>query len=372
MTIKAVVDLGFGDSGKGVVTNWLANKDSCVFRYSGGHQAGHTVVHNGKRHVFSNFGSGTLKGATTYWSKYCTVDPVGLYNEHQILKDLGYSPEIYIDNECPITTPFEKMTNRLNPATVEHGTCGVGFGQTIQREEDFYHLQIGDLAFTEIFNKKFELIVDYYQKKNIFVTDSAIDEFITCCNYIIVNLPKPDLDFNYEHLIFEGSQGLLLDQHFGFFPHVTRSNTGTKNIIEMCNDLHKTDDSEIYLVTRCYQTRHGNGPMTNEHLELDMVDGIIETNSTNKYQGEFRKTVLDLDLLLYGMMKDIGISKFKSKNLVVTCLEHLNKYKFTFNNKLYEYDNEIDFINAVDDIVETYAYKCNIFTCSNHNVKKFK
>jgi adenylosuccinate synthase len=80
---KAVLGAGFGDEGKGLVTDWLCR--SCakplVIRFCGGQQAGHTVAANGLRHVFSNFGAGTLRGVPTYFSRFCTIDPVGMINE---------------------------------------------------------------------------------------------------------------------------------------------------------------------------------------------------------------------------------------------------------------------------------------------------
>ena len=109
----AVIGLGFGDEGKGMVTSYLSSyyKNPMVVRYSGGHQAGHTVHHNGINHTFANFGCGTLHGCPTYWSPYCTVEPVGLIREFSILADKLCedfdSMKIYIHNDCPVTTPFD-------------------------------------------------------------------------------------------------------------------------------------------------------------------------------------------------------------------------------------------------------------------------
>ena len=93
----AVIGLGFGDEGKGLTVNHLANKldNPLVIRYSGGQQAGHTVIKDGYKHTFSNFGSGTLSGAPTYWSKYCSFDPVGFAKEYNKLKNDGYDPVIF-------------------------------------------------------------------------------------------------------------------------------------------------------------------------------------------------------------------------------------------------------------------------------------
>ena len=90
MMKKAVIGLGCGDCGKGITTDYLCSqaKNPLVVRFSGGQQAGHTVVYNGMRHTFSNFGSGTLRGAPTFWSKYCTMDPIGIKNEHSVLHAL--------------------------------------------------------------------------------------------------------------------------------------------------------------------------------------------------------------------------------------------------------------------------------------------
>ena len=93
---SVVIGLGFGDEGKGLVTNYLSSPSSLVCRFSGGHQAGHTVIENGKRHVFSNYGAGPLKGAPTYWSQFCTFEPIGFLKERAILRkkvdidEIGY------------------------------------------------------------------------------------------------------------------------------------------------------------------------------------------------------------------------------------------------------------------------------------------
>jgi adenylosuccinate synthase len=147
----------------------------------------------------------------------------------------------------------------------------------------------------------------------------------------------------HETNIFEGSQGLLLSQDIGFFPHVTRSNTGTKNVTEMVG--HNTSD--IYLVTRAYQTRHGNGPMTNNALEDSFIrEDPDETNVYHQFQGIFRKSALDLDLIRYGILKDGGI---KEASLVITCLDHLDKFMLTSNGKMHIFPSEDDFIRNIVD-----------------------
>ena len=89
----------FGDEGKGQTVHNLCKyydnlKNTIVIRFSGGHQVGHTVRHGELEHTFSNFGSGTLLGVPTYWSSYCTVDPITTMKELEDLNKLGVTPEI--------------------------------------------------------------------------------------------------------------------------------------------------------------------------------------------------------------------------------------------------------------------------------------
>ena len=92
MKTAIVIDLGFGDSGKGRVVNELvsSSEKSLVVRFSGGQQAGHKVVEGKREHVFSSFGAGTLKGADTFWSQYCTFYPNSFLGEYEALKDLKF------------------------------------------------------------------------------------------------------------------------------------------------------------------------------------------------------------------------------------------------------------------------------------------
>src|SRR5271157_6621840 len=106
MVVSAVIDLGMGDSGKGVTTDYLCSKDpehTIVVRFSGGHQCGHKVMRGDVEHIFSNFGSGTLLGCPTYWSEYCTFEPMGFWKEYLTLMSKGIQPRTFIHPEAPVT-----------------------------------------------------------------------------------------------------------------------------------------------------------------------------------------------------------------------------------------------------------------------------
>ena len=351
--IYVVVGLGFGDCGKGFTTDYLClqHPNSIVVRFNGGHQAGHTVEVPELRHVFSNFGSGTLRGVPTYWSENCTVDPVGIMKELETLRE--YNPKLHLDMNCPIVTPYDKFYNQIHTRTIHDGTCGVGFGTTLQREEDLYSLKVIDLLFENVLKFKLAAIKKYYSDKYPRPLgkelDYDIDIFFKGVKTILneSNISIDDHIPEYNNYIFEGAQGMLLDKNIGFFPNVTRSNT-TFNAAEKFISQHSEIKNQFivpYFVTRAYQTRHGNGPMTNEDRELKIKKDIIETNITGIYQGEFRRTILDLDLIHYGILKQ-NISN-SNGNLMITCLDHLNEYSYTMDGLLTTHVDKNAFISSI-------------------------
>lgn len=356
---QVVIGLGFGDEGKGMFVDHLcpyhSNPKYLVVRFSGGHQVGHTVTDGINTHIFSNFGSGTLKSVPTYWSKYCTVEPVGLIREYLTLKEKRTYIRLYIDEKCPIVTPYDINHNLNQEKKNKHGSCGVGFGATINRQEHKYSLTYGDLFHKKIFLAKLDLIKKYYGNVNLDTKEfERASYIITNNNWIkkVTGLPE------YDHYIFEGSQGLLLDQNFGFFPNVTRSNLGLKNVIEILGHNH----FELFLISRAYQTRHGNGFMTNENIPHKILKNPIETNTYNKNQGKFRRSLLDIDLLHYAIEQDENIRKHKNKSIVITCLDLMkNDYRFTYNNRIMEYNNECNFLSDIKQKINSKFYIGEIY-----------
>lgn len=327
MSNIAVIGLGFGDEGKGLVTSYLSSilENPMVYRFNGGHQAGHTVNYNGTRHVFSSFGSGTLQGVPTYWSKNCTYCPVTVMNEHKTLIAKGISPDIktlFISPDSPITTPWDVIYGRgFNYLSA--GTVGVGFGQTLQRQQDNYSLVTKDILYPEIFKIKMDMIENYYfnrwnHKDFEEIKNSEIFEiFYKAIEYARTMAHKVCVPWT-DNIIFEGAQGIMLDQKHGFFPHVTRSNTTCQNIIEAGHEL-----DEVYYVTRTYQTRHGNGPMVGNEEPVLLKNNKLETNKKHDYQGHFRTTKLNPEMLNYALNCDAQWSYKANKNLVITCNDQL-------------------------------------------------
>jgi adenylosuccinate synthase len=347
MSVRAVIGLGFGDEGKGVVTEYLCSQspeNTIVVRFSGGHQAGHKVIKGGIEHVFSSFGSGTLSGCPTYWSKNCTFEPVAFWNEYAALREKGAEPRIYIHPECPVTTIYDVYANR-HSTEIQHGTTGTGFYRTKKRHADgvtftaeqfFHYFKIRIL-------QKLEEIRKYHK-----IEETLNVELMEEARYRISRQSlfyKGPLLFlerdipNYEHRVYEGSQGLMLDEHIGYMPHCTPSDLTPRAIPEPVD--------EIFLVTRAYQTRHGNGPMTNEEHGVKLKNNEKETNVSHKYQGNFRTSILDIDQLIHAKQKGIDATTNAKASLVVTCLDQLSTYRASYRGEVHSFKSGEKFARFV-------------------------
>lgn len=367
--INIVLGLGFGDEGKGVATQFLCENAErpLVVRFSGGHQVGHTAIKDGYRHVFSNFGSGTLVGAPTYWSEYCTVNPIGVNNEGQALRDHGLIPIIMFNANAMVTTPYDVYANQKREKDLGHGSVGVGFGTTIQRNEDNFKLYVRDLLYPQIRDEKLKNIAAYYgfntEGNAIKIFKSACDSMmehhsvVDALNEALVGAhPQSCWD-----IIFEGSQGILLDMDYGFFPNVTRSHTTSKNVWEI---LQKHNFGSVayrtYYVSRAYQTRHGNGFMTNESSGDNFIKpNPFETNVLNEYQGAFRKSPLDIDLLRYSVSCDAYHNRGGGKYLFLTCLDQVDPdgIPATMNGGLSKYGyREIPFLVGLNHDYSHFSF----------------
>jgi len=272
---KIIIDLVFGDSGKGITTDYECSKNkienTMVVRFSGGQQAGHNVRIGNKSHIHSNYGSGTLRGFPSYFTHHCTIYPVTMWREFSILTMKYVEPILYLHPLSLVTTPGNVAYNKLRELKVQHGSCGLGVGTTMNRNlTTGYKIYSIDLLNPKLLLKKIENVYWYYlnliDKKDVEVfNDFYYDEFNffeKAINEMTFNIKSYEFLNTFKNLIFEGSQGVLLDMNHGFFPNVTYANTTSKNAIEICKELNRKD-IEINYVTRCYQTRHGNGWMSN-------------------------------------------------------------------------------------------------------------
>lgn len=344
--IHIVLGMGYGDEGKGVFTDYLSSTldHPVVIRFNGGHQCGHTVMRaHGSLHVFSNFGAGSFRQVPAFFSRFCTIDPTGIVREFRALHRAGISPVLFVDPLAMVTTPFDKFYNVNDRANLAHGTVGVGFGATIERNLGPYKLYAQDLFFPAVFHRKLEAVRDYYRAKlkarglescleALELEIMRVDQFlrdVEATRDIVRLLPESRLfDMGFENHIFEGGQGILLDMDFGIFPNVTRSCTTSRNAFEMLRRNGRLHSPTVYYLTRGYQTRHGNGWLSAENYPVALINNLHETNRADGHQGEFRTGILDTDLLRYALQCDASFSCNAEKKMVISCMDQLTGYQY--------------------------------------------
>lgn len=336
MKAQIVVGLGFGDEGKGITTDFLCSQteNSLVVRFSGGQQCGHNVCLGELNHVHSNFGSGTLRGVPSFFSEHCTFYPVTMFNEFFILGRKGISPKLYLHPLAKLTTPYDVIANWILERKNNHGSCGLGIGTTMKRDELGYKLFASDLENVNLLKIKLEEVRKYYENfveisgKDKNWLDEELDNFFTFLPRLPINIIDYAILQTQENIIFEGSQGIMLDQNHGIFPHVTFANTTSKNAIEICDKLG-IKKREVFYVTRCYSTRHGIGWMPNEE-QIELKNNEAEINVFNEHQKDFRIGEIDYELLNYALKIDEIYSGNIEKNLVVTCLDQRENFQFDY------------------------------------------
>lgn len=316
-----VQGLGFGDCGKGAATDHLTRKYGAklVVRFSGGCQASHRVVlPSGHSHKFSQFGAGTFAGASTYLAQPVIIDPLAIQNEAKALDTSGNDPMALLEVHpfCLVSTRIHKRINVEDADNIRHGTCGMGIGAT--RKYWIDHGQ--DAVFAEDLHNLCRLtekvaLLDYrhpHPDGSLYVKRFARELFDASKDLQIRSEPRLPLQ-NPATIIFEGAQGLLLDQRIGCHPHTTWSDVTPMAAIDLAEDWGCESVRTLGIV-RCYMTRHGNGPLPTEDRSLSFDD---PGNPEHPYQGKMRFGWLDLPLLKY------AASHVKLYGLVVNCMDHV-------------------------------------------------
>jgi adenylosuccinate synthase len=324
---KAVIGAGYGDEGKGLMTDYHAALGaSVVIRSNGGAQAGHTVTTpSGIRHVFHHFGSGALADVPTHLSRFFVVNPI-VFNEELVA--LVGTRRTTVSPKAVVTTPYDMMINQIieiQRGHGRHGSCGLGIGETEERSlHPEYRLQVSQLLLpTETRRVLLRSIRDEWvprrlQKlgvtdipagfQDVLRGDDVIERFFVDCAFFMgYTRVLEDRDLTGD-LLFEGAQGLLLDQDYGAFPYVTRSNTGLKNMVAIARETG-IDEIAVTYATRSYVTRHGAGPFAHEDVDMSWLEMIDLTNQPNEWQGTIRKAPLDIDILIAAVRHDISLAQ---------------------------------------------------------------
>ncbi|MDI6101625.1 adenylosuccinate synthetase [Actinoplanes sp. NEAU-A12] len=280
----AVVDLGYGDAGKGTVVDFLcaSREPRAVLRFNGGAQAAHNVVTEaGRHHTFAQFGSGTLRGVPTHLTRFMVVDPLALAGEAAALGNPFHL--LTVDGDALLATPWHRAANRRRETergSARHGSCGMGVGETMSYALEHADApRASDVRSPARLRRRLAAVRSFYGDRDV-PLDDVVDAFTAFGEAVrIVGSSHTERLLAQGPCVFEGAQGVLLDEWRGWHPYTTWSTTTFDNVTAMCADFQRLG------VVRTYTTRHGAGPFVTEDPLLDLPEAH---NGRDPWQGAFR------------------------------------------------------------------------------------
>jgi adenylosuccinate synthase len=302
-----VVGTQWGDEGKGKVVDWLTDHAQGVVRFQGGHNAGHTLVINGRKTALQLIPSGVMRpGVACYIGNGVVIDPVHLLSEIERLEGIGVEvrSRLFISESCPLILPFHVEVDRAREALRESsgtgkiGTTGKGIGPAYEDKVARRALRIQDLKHPERFAQRLRDLLDLHNHALGSYLGSQVLEFQPIYDQamrVAAQLRPMFADVGYalhqshlrgERLLFEGAQGTLLDIDHGTYPYVTSSNCVAGNAAAGAGVGPQMLHYRLG-ITKAYTTRVGSGPFPTE-LPIDDAGTVGHHLST---VGQERGTV---------------------------------------------------------------------------------
>ena len=317
MRTIAVIGKNFGDEGKGFTCSRLASslKNALIIKHNGGGQAGHTVEDpEGKwRFIHHQIGAGAEYHVPTLFADSFMPDLFQLGKEVKEFTELfGFQPILYSEKNARVTTIDDVLLNmgaEVARGKNRHGSCGMGIEECVQRNAAGYGITVEELATwtkQDLLDRLKHIRKEYTGRRakilgiqapnpyyvmlnNETVLENFVEEVKENAKLLtLIDVDRKLLE-EFQNLIFETGQGLLLDQDYEVYaPHLTSSKTGIHNPTIFLEKRGLSLDEAIY-VTRPYVTRHGNGPLPCE-VKRSELPGVGEdlTNQPNEWQGILR------------------------------------------------------------------------------------
>ena len=285
---KNVVVIGtqWGDEGKGKIVDWLTDRAQGVVRFQGGHNAGHTLVINGKKTVLHLIPSGILREKVAcYIGNGVVLSPEALLEEIGTLRAAGVdvASRLKISEACPLILPYHAALDRAREAAKGAGKIGTtrrGIGPAYEDKVARRAIRLQDLFHRERFAAKLGEVLDFHNfvLKNYFKADTVpfqktLDDTLAFAERIepmVADVPRLlyEAQQKGDSLLFEGAQGTLLDVDHGTYPFVTSSNC-VAGAAAAGAGIGPQNLHYVLGITKAYTTRVGSGPFPTE-LEDDI------------------------------------------------------------------------------------------------------
>jgi len=315
-----IVGAQWGDEGKGKIVDVLSENFSVVARYAGGHNAGHTVIINGKKFVLQLVPCGVLRrGCRSVIGNGVVLDPLAFLKEVGALRETGVQVDgsLFVSNRAHVILPYHRMIELASenaPGRVKIGTTSRGIGPAYEDKMGRRGLRVADLLDLKLLKKHIENAV---REKNMIAhalfnsepvdADRMYTEYAQAAEQIAPFVCDTAMLLNQalrqgESILFEGAQGTMLDIDHGTYPFVTSSSATSGGAVIGTGVAPNAIDSVIG-ITKAYCTRVGEGPFPTED-KGETGDNIRKRgNEYGAVTGRPRRTGwLDLPLLRYSGM----------------------------------------------------------------------
>jgi adenylosuccinate synthase len=357
-----IVGLQWGDEGKGKIVDYVADDFEAVARFNGGSNAGHTIVIGGERHVYHLLPSGATKQKELLIGPGVALDPIVLSEEIALLEGRGSKPRLKVDGRCTLVTPFEKIMD----VAIEEMRGARPLGTTRRGVGPAYAMRALRLAprAIDLFANNF----DYNSARTfhrflrepppslrgwLLVSRKVLKEKLGDVASRIVELNEGG-----KAVIFEGSQGTLLDVLYGTYPYVTGSPTLANYAAA---GLGVSVNTDVLGVLKCYTTRVGAGPFPTEVIGR-VGEKIREVGKEyGATTGRARRVGwLDLVALRYAArlngVHELAISK-------VDVLEHVKELKVCIAYRLdgREIDDFYEALPYIEEVKPVYRQMKPLF-----------
>ena len=281
MANVAVIGSQWGDEGKGKIVDWLSNRSDVVVRFQGGHNAGHTLVIDGVTYKLSLLPSGIVRGGKlSIIGNGVVIDPWALAKEIKYITDLGIkvSPDsLMIAENATLILPLHQRLDSLRESASgdnKIGTTKRGIGPAYEDKVGRRSIRVTDLANKKTLVSKVNKLVDHH---NIILrgmgekelkSEEVLKELILVSGGILpykarISSVLSEARKAGKRILFEGAQGVMLDNDHGTYPYVTSSNTISPTALSGVGQNLKALNF-VLGITKAYTTRVGEGPFPTE------------------------------------------------------------------------------------------------------------
>ena len=276
-----VVGSQWGDEGKGKIVDWLSEQADIVVRFQGGHNAGHTLVIDGKVYKLKLLPSGIVRSnKVSVIGNGVVVDPWALLEEIKGIEKQGVTvteENLVLAETASLILPFHQEMDEIREDLAGKGKIGTtrrGIGPAYEDKVGRRSIRVMDLKSESNLNKRLEVVLAHHNAirkglgKKLFEKEKLIEDLLKIAPSILkysqpVWRKMDQYRSEGKKILFEGAQGILLDVDHGTYPYVTSSNT-VAGAASTGTGVGPKTINYVLGITKAYTTRVGEGPFPTE------------------------------------------------------------------------------------------------------------